>query len=175
MRPRHIWRASFGVIAGALVLTMGASTAGAAAPIPYPTDPDAVILRVESSPNGWGGEYPDGSNVTLYADRVSIDPVEADAPDVFEIDEATVQRALRAARKAGLLRTKVRDYGEAGVTDQGTTVVEVHAGGVDRTFSVYALLLEEGDRGLTAQQQRARRALRAFIDKVTHAAFYGVP
>jgi hypothetical protein len=86
-----------------------------------------------------------------------------------------VQRALRAARKAGLLRTKVRDYGDAGVSDQGTTTVEVHAGGVDHTISVYALLLEDGDRGLTARQQRARRALRAFVDKVTRASFYGVP
>jgi len=171
MRTKHI---TFGGIAVTTILALTAPVA-AAAPIPYPTEADAVILRVESSPNGWGAEYPDGANVTVYADRVSIDPVNADAPDVFEIDEASVQRALRAARKAGLLRTKVRDYGEAGVTDQGTTEVEVHAGGVDHTFSVYALLLEEGDRGLTAQQQRARRALRAFVDKVTHAAFYGIP
>jgi hypothetical protein len=171
MRTRRI---TFVAIAVVTIFAF-AAPAGAARPIPHPTDPSTVILRVESSPNGWGAEYPDGSNVTLYADRVEIDPVGDDGPDVFEVDEASVQRALRAARKAGLLRSKARDYGEAGVTDQGTTEVEVHAGAVDHTFSVYALLLEEGDRGLTAQQQRARRALRSFIDKVTHASFYGVP
>ena len=166
-------RATVVIVALATVLALAAPAH--AAPIDHPTDADAVILRVESTPNGFGAEYPDSSTTTLYADRVAIDPAGTDEASVFEVDEAAVQRALRAVRRVGLLRTKERDYGEAGVTDQGTTAVEVHAGGVDRTTEVYALLLEEGDRGLTARQQRARRELRAFVDKVTQASFYGVP
>ena len=155
--------------------------AGAAPPIPHPTEADAVILHVETSPNGFGGEYDDGGGVTIFPDRVEFVPttvggVGADTtPVAFQLDEASVQHALRAARRAGLLRSKERDYGETGVTDQGTTVVEIHAGRVDRTTSVYALLLPEADRGLTPRQQRARKALRAFVHKVTKAAFYGVP
>ena len=76
-------------------------------------------------------------------------------PALFQLDEATVQKVLRAARRAGLLREKKRDYGQSGITDQGTTAVEVHAATVDRAVSVYALLVPAGDRGLTPSQQRA--------------------
>jgi len=174
-------RAAAVTLAGATLLMLVSPAAGAAAPIPHPTEPDAVILHVETSPNGFGGEYDDGGSVTIFPDRVEFEPTQAGgagadtAPVVFQLDEASVQRALRAARRAGLLRGKQRDYGDAGVTDQGTTVVEIHAGSVDRTISVYALLLPEGDRGLAPGQQRARKALRAFVHKVTTAAFYGVP
>jgi hypothetical protein len=78
--------------------------------------------------------------------------------------ERRVQRFLRDAREVGLLGDT--DYGDATVTDQGTTTVEVHAAGVDRTHHIYALELPEGDRGLLREQRQARRELRRFLHEL---------
>jgi hypothetical protein len=72
---------------------------------------------------------------------------------------------LREARRIGLLGDA--EYGQALVTDQGTTTVEIHAGGIDRAVAIYALELPEGDRGLPKDQRQARRALRAFLHSLT--------
>lgn len=149
------------------------------AAIPHPTAPDAVVIHIEHSPNGWGGEYPEGAGVTIYGDgRIVIVPPSGAGRNGPPLPEATVlhvtedgiQRALRAAKRAGLLRDT--DYGEAGVTDQGTSVFEITTQGEPRITSVYALLLEEGDRGLTHKQRANREALRQLSHDVTDADFY---
>lgn len=148
------------------------------ATIPHPSAPDAVVLHVEHSPNGWGGEYPEGAGVTVYGDgRIVIVPpsgADSSAPPlpeatVLHVTEEGIQKVLRAAKRAGLLRGA--DYGEAGVTDQGTSVFEVTTSDTS-TISVYALLLEEGDRGLTRKQRANREALREFAHDAADADFY---
>jgi hypothetical protein len=155
-----------------------ATTIAAKPAIPHPTGPDDVVIHIEHSPNGWGGEYPEGSGVTVYGDgRVVIVPPSGAGGDDPPLPEATVlrvteddiQKLLRAAKRAGLLRDA--DYGEAGVTDQGTSVFEVTTGAT-HTASVYALLLEEGDRGLTRKQRAHREALRAFAHDAVDPDFY---
>ncbi len=148
------------------------------APIPHPTGPDDVVLRIESDRNGWGGEYEDGHDVTVYGDGrvVIVPPSDADGPDVpeatvLQVGEDGVQKILRGARRAGLL--KATNYGEAGVTDQGSVTFEVTTAGEPRTTSVYALLLPEGDRGLPHKQQVLRQRLRTFVHHAADPEFYG--
>lgn len=133
--------------------------------IPHPTGADVVVFRSESSRNGWGGEYPDAVDVTVFGDgRV----VFGDGREL-RVTERGLQRLLRGARDAGLLDDT--DFGEALVTDQGTTVVEVTIDAGTRSVSVYALELREADRGLAPSQRTARRALRAFLHSLDGAAY----
>lgn len=148
------------------------------APIPHPTGPDDVVIRIETDRNGWGGEYEDGHDVTVYGDGrvVIVPPSDADGPEVpeatvLQVGEGGVQKILRAARRAGLL--KATDYGEAGVTDQGSVTLEVTTSGEPRVTSVYALLLPQGDDGLPHKQQVLRQRLRTFVHRASNPAFYG--
>jgi len=152
---------------------------GARAPIPHRSGPDDVVLHIEHSPNGWGGEYPEGSGVTVYGDgRIVIVPPSGAGGGTPPVPEATVlhvtedgiQKILRAARRAGLLRHV--DYGEANVTDQGTSQFVVTTAGAPDTTTVYALLLEEGDRGLTRSQRTHREALRELAHDASDPDFY---
>ena len=96
----------------------------------------------------------------------------APEPIVLHVNERGLQRVLRAAEAAGLLAATPPDVGEPGVTDQGTTAIHVTAGTADRTVHAYALLLKEGDSGVTPAQRDARRALRRFVHRVADPAFY---
>lgn len=158
-----------------LAAPAGAVVSGA---IAHPTGADDVIVRIVHSENGWGGVYSDAFNVTVYGDGrvVIVPPTAASTPPlpeatVLRVTEAGIQRLLRAARAAGLLRTT--DYGQAGVTDQGTSRIEVAATGTTHTDDVYALLLPEADRGLTGAQRLHRRRLRTFVHRAADADFYG--
>ena len=168
--------ASLVVLLGTLVGVAG-GTALAARQIPHATGADDVILRIEHEKNGWGGEYRDAYDVTAYGDGriVIVPPSTAAAPPLpgatgLYVSEAGVQRLLRAARAAGLLRAT--DYGDAGVTDQGTSHIEATTAGRTQRTDVYALLLREGDRGLTRAQRVHRSRLRAFVHDAADPAFY---
>ncbi len=125
--------------------------------IEHPTGADEIVFRAETSQNGWGAEYPDAVDVVVYGDgRV----VYGDGT-TEQWTERRLQRFLREAKRIGLLGDA--EYGEALVTDQGTTTVEIHAGGIDRTRAIYALELPEGDRGLPKAQREARRDLRRLL------------
>ena len=126
----------------------------------HPSERSDVVLRTETSNNFWGGDYKDAAAFTLYGDGRLV---HGDG-STRQLTEADVQRLLGDARRVGLLGDT--EFGNALVTDQGTTTVEVHAGSVDRTLDIYALELVEGDRGLPRDQRHARRALRAFLHGV---------
>jgi hypothetical protein len=153
--------------AAVVLLAVLAPVAGASRPIPHPRGASDVVLRIHHDRNGWGAEYPDGVDVTVYGNGTVVirRPGASDdappEPERVHVDEAGLQRLLREARKAGLLRDT--DYGEAMVTDQGTSTITIDAGGDRRTVRVYALLLPDGDRGLTRDQREARGALRRFV------------
>jgi hypothetical protein len=164
------------LVTTAVVVTCAALVAPAGAreiaePIPHSKSPDVVIFSTESSRNGWGGEYPDATNLFMYGDGRIVMQVRG-SPDASElrVTERGVQRLLRGARAAGLLDDT--DYGEAGVTDQGTTTVEIDAEASHHTFSVYALELPEGDRGLPRAQRAARRGLRRFLHAVGSSSYF---
>jgi hypothetical protein len=125
--------------------------------IVHPTGAQDVVLRTETGQSFWGGSYTDAAAFTLYGDGRLVDGDGA----TRQVSEAEVQRFLARAQRVGLLGDT--QFGNALVTDQGTTTIEVHAGGVDRSLDIYALELVEGDHGLPRDQRRARRALRAFL------------
>lgn len=151
---------------------------GSAAPIGHPTGTDEFVLVIEHTMNGWGSEYSDGYDVRLYGDGrlvIMAPAVDDETPPkerVVQVGERGIQRILRRAAKAGLLDDP--EYGEAGVTDQGTSTVRVDAGGKVRTVHVYALLLDQGDAGLPREQRAARRALRRFVHAAADPSSYVV-
>jgi hypothetical protein len=148
------------------VSTAGATGAGRSRRIPHPTSADVVVFHTESSRNGWGGEYPHATEVTVFGDgRV----VYGDGSEL-RVTERGLQRLLRDARAAGLLDDT--DFGQAGVTDQGTTTVEINAGGGAHTVAVYALELPEGDTGLPKAQRTARRELRRFLHALGKESYW---
>jgi hypothetical protein len=167
--------AAAGVLA-AVALT--ASPAAAAVPIEHPTGANDLVLAIDHTRNGWGGEYSDGYDVKLYGDGrlvIAPPPVDDETPPkarVVELDERGIQRILRRAARAGLLADT--EYGEAGVTDQGTSTIRVDAGGKVREVHVYALLLEQGDPGLPREQRAARRSLRRFVHAAADPSSYVV-
>jgi len=134
--------------------------------IAHPTGADVVMFRTESSPNMWGGDYRDATNLMVFGDgRV----VYGDGSEV-RVTERGLQRLLRDARAAGLLNNT--DFGQAGVTDQGTTSVVVNAGGAAHAADIYALELPEGERGLPQPQKAARRHLRRFLHSVGDPSYW---
>jgi hypothetical protein len=134
--------------------------------ITHPTGADVVIFHTESSRNMWGGVYRDATDVTVSGDgRV----VYGDGSEVL-VTERGLQRLLRGARAAHLLDDT--DFGQAGVTDQGTTVVDVNAGGDTHTAGVYALELRESDHGIPRAQVSARRHLRRFLHSVGDPSYW---
>ena len=94
----------------------------------------------------------------------------APEPLVLQAGQAGVERALHAAMHAGLYADT--DYGQAGVTDQGTSAIDVATDAVQQHTAVYALLLVDGDHGLTPAQQRARHHLRRFLHRVADPTFF---
>ena len=137
------------------------------------------MLRLSTTNNYWGGSYDDGATITVAGDGlVTIVPPRSSGrraphtPELVQAGERALQKVLRRARHIGLLGSTPLDTGESYVTDQGTTTIEVHAAGVDRSIDVYALLLPDGDHGLTSKQRHTRRAVRAFIHDLTRPAYY---
>jgi len=147
--------------------------------IPHATVAGSVVLRLSTTNNYWGGSYDDGDTITVAGDGlVTIVPPRSSVrraphtPELVQADERALQKVLRRERHIGLLGAKALGTGESYVTDQGTTTIEVHAAGVDRSIDVYALLLSDGDHGLTPGQRHIRRALRAFIHDLTRTDYY---
>lgn len=134
--------------------------AGGNGVVRHPSGAHDVVIRTETSRNFWGGSYADAATFTLFGNG----RLAHGEGSTRQLTEAEVQRLLADARRVGLLGK--RSYGNALVTDQGTTTVEIHAAGVDRTLDIYALELVEGDHGLPREQRHARQALRAFLHGV---------
>jgi hypothetical protein len=162
------------------VRRIGAGVAGtllAIAPpgaIPHPDTATAVVLRVTTvAPPG----HRRGPMVSIRGDgSVVLQPALRGAghpspePLVFKISERGIQRVLRSARAAGLLGDT--RYGRTRVTDHRVTVIEVTAAGRHRVVRVEGLALFAFDSGVTGPERAARRALHAFVRRVTAPAFY---
>lgn len=161
------------VLLTALTVTMlGAVAAPAwAFLIPHP-EGDAVILRVTVTPNYWVPEYAPATLV-LRGDGRAVLRESGPTPEVhrFRITEEGVQIVLRGARDARLFDDST-EYGEAQITDQGTTSVRLRAAGEHTTADVYALDIAAGDDGVDPELLPARRALRSFVDDVVDPDFY---
>lgn len=145
-------------LAGAILV---ASAAGAAAQSPsaspigsveHPTGPLDIVLSMETG----GGFVPFGYFMTqaptfvLYGDgsvifRPSVAPDGQDfAPFVkAQLSTEQMDALLTYALSVGRLSDAGTDYMDMTITDAPTTVFTVHAGGIDKVVSVYALGLTE--------------------------------
>jgi hypothetical protein len=163
--PHTILRTILSTILLAGVLATMTMSAGATARIPHPTGADEVVFHTESSPNSWGGEYPHATALTVLGDGRVV----YGGGSELRVTERGLQRLLRDARRFGLLEDA--DYGQANVTDQGTTTVVVRTDAEHRV-GVYALELAEVDRGVPRPQRDARRALRHFLHALARTSYW---
>ena len=131
---------------------------------------DDVVVRIDIGRNGWGGE--NGSfayeKLVVHTDgRIVVDNVE------HRVQPDEVAGILDAADTAGLTGSAL-DYGDPGITDQGTVVVQVTTDdGTVHRIAVYALGMEDVDSqrlGLTHDQLQARHQLSQFIELVANTA-----
>jgi hypothetical protein len=169
--------------AAALVLALAAAAcANAASPaggdttarIAHPTDPNALLLRVDTSggfvaPSVLQGHVPtfslygDGRVVTVGA-QIDIYPQPALPPVLVRtVDEAGIQRLLAAAIRAGLDHDATyTDLGSVGIADAPTTTFTLAVDGRVHTVEVYALGMDGGGVStMPAAEARARRLLEA--------------
>lgn len=153
---------------------------GSGGDIEHDTASDRVLVRV-----AWEGGfvpvewtyttipifslYGDGTIVVPGA-QIEIYPGPAlPAISTRTVDEAGIQAILREALEATeAVPDDLDDMGSVAIADAATTVIEVSAGGEDRTVRVYALgeVLDRPD-GMSEEVFRARRALLDLVSKLT--------
>jgi len=148
---------------------------GASSPIAHASDPNALLLRVDTSggfvaPSVLQGHVPtfslygDGRAVTVGA-QIEIYPQPALPPVLVRtVDEAGIQRLLAAAIRAGLDRdASYTDLGSVGIADAPTTTFTLAVDGRVHTVEVYALGMDGGGVStMPPAEARARRRLEAF-------------
>jgi hypothetical protein len=144
---------------------------GAATPAPtaiaYPTGATDVVLRLDQTggfvaPAALLTEVPP---FTLYGDGHAIyRPASSPTAPlrVATLSPSQMQDLLAYALGAGRLRDARTTYEATGVADAPTTVFTVHAGGVDKTVSVYALGIAAGT-GADAADRTAFESLRQVL------------
>lgn len=109
--------------------------------------------------------YGDGT-VILPGAQIELYPGPAlPAISTRAVGEGGVQRILDEVLSAiERVPDEMVDMGSIGVADAPTTVVTVHAGGVDRTIEAYALgELSEQPDGMSDEEFRARRRLQELV------------
>ncbi len=146
--------------------------------IDHPTGADELVLRVDWAVGGFVtreanfAELPviviagDGTTVRQGA-QIEIFPQPLlPALESATLTEDQLQTVLRAAQDAGLL-AEPPDYDaeRPPVTDVGSTVVRISAGGASYTHSAFALGMEQGSSGTEVGEARARLA--AFVERLT--------
>ena len=142
--------------------------------IAHGTGPDDIVLRIDGGVGGFTTqEYAfqqlptvlvmgDGAVLRPGAQIAIYPPPLLPAVEKMTVSEETIQQILLAAEEAGLLAPPP-DYteGEPHVTDVGSTVVTLGAGGSEFVHSAYALGLD-ADAATTPE----RDALQGFVDEV---------
>jgi hypothetical protein len=140
--------------------------------IEHGTGADDVVVRIDSAVGGFttqefafqqipallvtgdGRAFRPGVQIEIYP------PPLLPAVEVLAIDEAMIQSILAAADESGLLAAPP-DYeeGQPNVTDVGSTVVTIAAGGQTYVHSAYALGMDAG-----TETTPARAGLQRFVD-----------
>ncbi len=155
----------------AIVISVAACGSGGGS-LDYPTGQTDVVVQVSVG----GGFVPVEYNLTqipgftLYGDgtvvvtgpQIDIYPPPA-LPNLqtTTISAEAIQEILSQAKEAGLFANDV-DYGQPAITDVPTTTITIDSGGVTYISNLYALGMEEGASGLTAEQQQARATVIAW-------------
>jgi hypothetical protein len=156
------------------------TSVGSGGDISYPTDPNAIVLRIDTSggfiaPSFGEGRIPGFSlfgdgRVIMTGAQIEIYPQPALPPVLVQtVDAAGIQQLLRAALDAGLGRNaSYTDLGSVGIADAPTTTFTLAANGAVHTVRVYALGAVSNGPGssMPTAEADARRALQAFSGKV---------
>ena len=169
------------LLVAATSLAAGAGASGRqTAAIGHPRGAGQVVIRVNSG----GGFVPVEYNLrampsfTLYGDgtvivpgvQIQIFPGPALSPLVrSKLSEPQVQALLQRAQAAGLLARGAIDYGDMGsigIADAPTTTLILNVGGRHVVRSAYALGIDATAGRLSPAQATARRALKAFVDRL---------
>jgi hypothetical protein len=124
---------------------------GTAGEVEHPTEPAAIVLRMFHG----GGFVPQAiafietPRFTLYGNDVAVfrAPVPPDADiaaprpafQCLQLTPEQVDELLTFALEEGGLADAATDYPNPNITDVGSTVFTIDAGGVDKTVSVFAL------------------------------------
>jgi hypothetical protein len=148
--------------------------------LPDGASSDDLVLKIAMS----GGEVPLASSLTntpefaLYADGRVI--VTGAVPEIYPtqalpnlqtttVSEQEIDRIVDSAQTVGLL-ADANDYGTLGIADAPTTTFVLVSEGKTYTNEVYALGMEEGTSGITAEQQQKRAALSDFRAQISDLA-----
>jgi hypothetical protein len=149
----------------------GIATSAASGPLPA----DQVIFMVSSG----GGLVPpviyalESPSLVIYGDGRILSMVRTDnaggaVPARYQItrtDPSAVAAFVSAVEERGIVNPAI-DFGQPAVTDMDATTVLVHGEKAPTNVSVYAFH-DQFDNGLTADQQRARGALREVIEQAS--------
>jgi hypothetical protein len=168
------------LIAAGCANATSAGSGGSGRSISYPTDPNALVLRIDTSggfvaPSFVEGQIPGFSlfgdgRVIMTGAQIEIYPQPALPPVLVQtIDAAGIQRLLRAAIDAGLWQdASYTDLGSVGIADAPTTTFTLAANGAVHTVRVYALGEVPSGPGssMPKDEADARRALQTFSGKV---------
>jgi hypothetical protein len=135
-----------------------AGVPGTIGQIDHPTDPEAVVLRMDTCCGFTMTEWAllEAPTFTLYGDNTamfrpqppegaSFDPL-AGLPGFVEVTMTPeqVDALLSFALTEGGLQDARSEYPNPMITDLATTTFTINAGGIDKAVSVYALEMSEG-------------------------------
>jgi hypothetical protein len=168
------WTRALGAVLASLgMLTVpGSPTASADGALPA----DQVVFMVDSG----GGLVPpivyalESPSLVIYGDGRILSIVKDDNSggavparyQLYRIDPLAVAAFVSSAESSGIINSD-RDFGQPAVTDMDGTTVMVHGENAPAKVSVYAFH-DQFDRDVTADQQKARAALRQLIDTASN-------
>ena len=143
---------------------------GSPSETPPPLPADQRVFLFSAGSNGWTSSFAEvmsGLNLVVYGDGRVFELAESQStglPPAYElarVDPLAVARFARDAEKQDLVNDTT-DFGDATVTDQGSTTVALHGSSGRTSVNVYAFekLFEDG---LTRAQRRNRTELRTMI------------
>jgi len=175
------WTRTLGaVLAGLTMLGLSASaTASAGGALPA----DQVVFMVDSG----GGLVPpvvyalESPSLVIYGDGRILSIAEDDntggaVPARYEltrVDPLAVAAFVSSVEARGIINP-AKDFGQPSVTDMDGTTVLVHGENAPAKVSVYAFH-DQFDKDVTADQQKARAALRQVIDAASNLAAGATP
>lgn len=142
---------------------------------PAPLPGEQLVFVLDRGASGFASEQEQtvgGPDLLVYGDGRVIYPTSGEnmpgqptAYTIAWVEPELVARFATEAEQRGVVHEDV-DFGEAAVTDQGTTTVSLHGTGGRHAVAVYALD-DRFESGLTEGQRRARAALGEVIAEAT--------
>lgn len=135
----------------------------AAASIDRPTGPNDLVLRMSVYEWPWPVLVVEPAEFSMYGDGLAIYFVRTSPnyPSPFELRRAQltteqVDALVRDALDAGGLATANSSYDDPTLVDRETTIFEIHAAGLDKTVSAFALSEVTADPAHAADRAKLR-------------------